>query len=380
MRRAYLLLTVVSVLGACAQAYPHGTPRDGGGDATLANDSGMPGVDAFIPGNDAFVVPGDDAFVPGSDAFVPPNDAYVSPTDAFVTPTGRYLDRCTTASECTSGLCVPDRGGTHFCSRTCTSDLQCAHEHVCAAGTCVPDDTGAACSVGSPETCALGLCLGSAAGGHCTHGCTSAAECPAGYACSHVAGSSVQVCIDIEEPCSGAAACGGGYCTTFGCTAPCRSPADCPARLPGLPAYACNTSLGSADPICIPPSDIVGSQPAGAIVSCPAAGTNTCRSAACDPDAPFGPSCVQACTAQGGCGAGLGCTPVPAGTDIVLVCERAGTTDLTLTCAHSYECVSGLCDGSGAVGHCTRLCQDGLCPTGYTCQALAGFAISICRP
>lgn len=350
-------------------------------------DTHVPGVDAFVPGVDAFVPP-NDAFVPGIDAFVPGIDAFVPPNDAFAAGTGRYLDRCTAARDCASGLCALDRGGTHFCTRTCTSDVQCAHEHVCAStpsgGVCIPDDTGAPCSVGSPETCALGLCLGSGGGGHCTRPCASAAECPAGYACSHVAGSSQQVCIDIEQPCSGAADCGGGYCTTFGCTAPCRTPSDCPARLPAtssgpaFPAYACNTSLGSADPICIPPSDIVGSLPIGA--SCPVTGTNACRSDACDTSAPLGAMCVQACSAQGGCGPGLGCSPLVDGSDVLLVCERAGTTDLTLPCNHGYECVSGLCDGSGALGHCTRLCQDGICPTGYTCQTIAGFGISLCRP
>lgn len=371
MRSFSLVATMFSLI-ACARANP--IPH---GDAGPRLDGG-PGGDAFVPGADAFVPP-NDAFVPGVDAFVPPNDA-------FVTGTRAYLDRCSASSDCASGLCAVDRGGSRFCSRSCASDLQCAHEHVCvtgaSGGVCLPDDTGAPCSVGTPETCNLGLCLGSAAGGRCTRDCSSAADCPAGYACSHVAGSSRHVCIDIEQPCSGAADCGGGFCTTFGCTAPCDSPADCPARLPAtstapaFPAYACDTSLGSAVPICIPPADIVGSVPVGG--SC--AVTNACRSDACDTSAPLGAMCTQACTAQGGCGPGLGCTPLVDGADILLVCERAGSAGLTQTCNHGYECASGICDGSGAVGHCTRLCADGICPTGYTCQSIAGFGISLCRP
>lgn len=374
MRIAYVL-TLAVPLAACAQAYPHGSPRDGGARDGAATDTNAPSDDAYVPGNDAFA-PGDDAYAPGNDAYVAPVDASV-PVDAHGTRI--YLDRCTAAADCASGLCAQDRGGTHFCTRTCTSDLQCAHEHVCVTtptgGICFPDDTGVPCSVGTPEQCVMGLCLGSPAGGHCTRTCSSAAECPSGYACTRAGGSAQKICVDIEVPCSAAADCATGYCTTFGCTAACDSAADCPGRLAGFPAYACDTRLGPQ--LCIPPADIAGSDPTGA--PCPATGTNSCRSDACDtsPALPF-PMCVQACTAQGGCGPGLGCFPLVDTGTIQLVCERAGTGDLTTPCAHGSDCVSGLCDGTGAV--CTRLCADGLCPTGYTCQPVPGFSVSLCRP
>jgi len=382
MRALSPLLSLLALLG-CARGndIPHG---DGGPRVDAAMDAFVaPGVDAFRPGVDAFV-PGNDAYVaPGVDAYVPPVDAYVPPTDAFHAGTGAYFDPCTSGANCASGSCTRDRGTASFCTHSCTSDADCAWGHLCQNNggprVCVPDDIGAPCSTTTPATCAVGACLGSPSGAHCTHFCTSAADCAAGYACSHLAGDTVNfVCINIEQTCLHGADCPGGYCTTFGCSAPCRSPSDCPARIAGLPAYACNTSLGSADPICIPPSDVMGGDPIGAI--CPATGTNTCRSGACDTDT-TPPMCTDACTEHGGCAAGLGCTPTANGTDIILVCERAGTLGLGAVCAHGSECASGLCDGSGAVGHCTRLCDDGRgCPTGFSCQTLPGFAISLCRP
>lgn len=337
-----------------------------------------PGVDAFFPPPDAYAPPGVDAFSPPADAYVPPGvDAYLPPTDAFSAGTGRYLDRCTAARDCASGLCAPDRGGTYFCTRDCTTDLQCAHEHVCVAGVCLADDTGEPCSVGAPESCATGLCLGSGAGGQCVRECASAAECPAGYACTRAGGSTMKICVDVERPCSSASECGSGLCIpTLGCTANCDSAADCPARLAGLPPYTCGRAYGSSTNLCVVPSDVVGDDAAGASCVFNADFLYECRSGACDDSAPLGPMCTQACTAQGGCGAGLGCYPLVDGGSITLVCSRAGSRDLGASCGTGRECASGLCD---TAGYCTRLCSDGLCPTGWRCETVAGFGVAICR-
>jgi hypothetical protein len=382
MRFARSVLLTLVLLASCARANPLRGQNDAfaSGDAA-ASDAGthdaFVGSDAFS-GSDAFagadVSTSSDAYA-GNDAFVPGNDAHVL---------GAYLDRCSTATDCASGLCVLDRGGSHFCTRSCTSNLMCAQEHVCVTSStgsvCLPDDTGAPCSVGTPAQCALGLCLGSAAGGHCTRYCQSAAECPAGYACTITGGSTQKICVDIEEPCTAASQCATGYCVgnatmSVGCTAACDSPADCPQRMAGLPAYTCDNSLGTGTTnLCIPPSDILGGDGIGA--SCPATGTNTCRSDACDPNAALGPMCTQACTAEGRCGPGLGCTPFVNGSQIILLCERAGTHDLLASCAHGSDCESGLCD---TMGFCTRLCADGICPTGTTCQPIPGSGIALCR-
>lgn len=372
------LVTPALALGAFGCAKGEARPDAAGGrvDASVP-----PGVDAHVP--DAYVPPGVDANVPdayvapGIDAFVPGVDAARAP-DAAVVGTGGYLDRCDTAADCASGRCVADRGGTSFCSRTCASDATCAHEHTCVSGVCVPDDTGEACSTATPETCAAGLCLGSDAGGQCTRQCSSAAECPAGYACTQTGGASFKICVDIERPCATAAECGTGLCVTdLGCTAECVTAADCPARLPGLPAYTCGTDYGTSANLCVIPSDVVGDDAAGASCVTDASGLYECRSGACDETAPLGAMCVASCTARGGCGPGLGCYPLIDGSTLYMVCERAGSGDLGSSCSTGRNCTSGLCDGTGV---CTRLCADGICPTGWSCEAVAGYSVSICRP
>ena len=72
-----------------------------------------------------------------------------------------------------------------------------------------------------------------------------------------------------------------------------------------------------------------------------------------------------------GCAPGLGCYPLIDGASLLLVCERAGTADFGTPCSTGRDCYSGLCDGTRAV--CTRLCADGLCPTGFLCQPVPGF-------
>lgn len=372
MRLALLASLLVLPLG-CADGTPPTPRRDTGPLDTPAIDAFMPGLDA--PSLD---VPGPD--VPGLDA--PAFDGGVDAPIGADTPsvgTGAYLDRCTFGGDCASGHCVADRGGTRYCTRTCTNDLVCAHEHLCAplpgagVNVCLPDQTGAPCSVGTPDACSSGLCIGTAAGGTCTRFCGSAAECPAGYACSIAGGSTMPICVEIERSCTASGSeCASGLCIPgLGCTATCTSASMCPARLAGLPSYTCARGFGSTVNICVPPDDILGDDPVGA--TCPFSGTSECRSGACDTSAPLGPMCTQACTAQGGCPAGFGCYPLedPPGT-VTLVCERAGGRDLGSTCASGRECGSGICQ---APGYCTRLCVDGHCPSGYRCAVTAGTAL-----
>lgn len=306
----------------------------------------------------------------------PPPDSGVVRDTGVPTGTGRYLDRCSGGGDCATGLCVDDVGGTRMCTISCTTHRDCASEHVCASGVCIHDDTGASCATGSPASCALGLCIGNSTTGtgHCTRDCGSAADCPSGFACADAGG--VRVCVDIEHGCSGPEQCETGLCLSAqGCTSECRTAADCPRRLDGLEPYRCERAFGSTNPICVPPSDIMGGDPIGA--ACPATGFNTCRSAACDTAAPTGPMCTQACTQEGGCGSGLGCWPLVDGGSIVLVCSRGGSGAIGSACSTGRQCDSALCD---TAGFCTRLCtDDALCPTGMRCERVPGFSVSLCR-
>jgi hypothetical protein len=371
--RSGSLLVLLALFEGCADG-----ERDLRRDAGRVDAHEGPEPDAYVPPPDAFVRPGVDAPVTPPDAFAPGTDAWSASPDAVSTGAGRYLDRCARGADCATGLCTPDRGGTSFCTRTCSTDLECAHEHLCVAGVCLPDDTGEPCSIGAPESCSPGLCLGGGAGGACTRACSSAAECPAGFACTRAGGSATKICVDIERPCAAAADCGSGLCVpTLGCTSECDTAADCPGRYEGLPGYTCARAYGSSTNVCVIPSDVVGDDAAGsACVFDPTGFLYECRSGACDDAAPLGPTCTTGCTAQGGCGPGLGCYPLPTGGSISLVCSRAGGRDLGSSCGSGRECTSALCD---TAGYCTRLCNDGLCPTGWRCEPVAGFGIALCR-
>ena len=359
-------------IGQCVAAFDAGPRPDSGPDPIDSGprvDSGpLPMIDAGPP-RDSGPLP--------VDSGPRPVDSGPSPVDSGpITGTGRYLDRCTSATECASGRCVDDVAATRMCTITCSTHRDCASEHVCAGGQCVHDDTGTGCSTGSASSCVLGLCIGNSTTGtgHCTRQCTNAGDCPAGFACADAGGTAV--CVNIETSCSGPSQCATGLCLSAqGCTSYCRSAADCPQRFGFLPAYTCEIAFGSTAPICVPPTDILGGDPIGA--SCPVAGANSCRSGGCDTAAPTGPMCTQSCTQEGGCGPGLGCWPEVDVGSITFLCSRAGNRALGQACASGRECDSGLCD---TAGFCTRLCtDDGLCPTGMRCDPVPGFSVALCR-
>lgn len=375
------MVVVVGVVAGCAKGGP-GRPQDGGTrDAHAGLDAGPTPDDGGEEMFDAMPIDAPiDAPIVEPDAWTPPPiDAWVPPPiDGGPPPgTGAYLDRCVADRDCASGRCTDDVGATRFCTRACSSDALCAHEHTCVGGFCVPEDTGAPCNVATPATCAH-ACLGSAAGGQCTRPCASADECPSGYACTEVGDPPTRVCVDIEHPCGTGADCGTGLCfTDVGCTATCRTVADCPRQLTsiGVLPYTCefNSDVGAS--ICVPSNDVIGPDPIGA--ACSPFGLVECRSTACDDGAPLGPMCTQACTARGGCARGLGCQPVPAdASSFVLTCQRAGNGDIGQSCGAGRDCHSSLCD---TAGYCTRLCADGLCPTGMSCMPVPGAGVAICR-
>ena len=386
------LSACVVVVAGCVRGGPPRTSDAGGGsiDAEVLDAGSLPG-DAGEPLDAPMTGPEDAGTTPpptdaGFDAGTSPEvDAHVPPPVDGGPPPGTrgYLDRCTSAAECVSGLCAIDRGGTRFCSRICTSHRDCADEHVCVGGTCVPDDSGEPCSPLDPSTCSTMFCLGPPSGGQCVRECEYAAECPAGHACTTVPGDTVpgrRVCVDIEKPCTDEGSeCGTSLCVSgLGCTALCRTAADCPPRLGGigLPPYRCELAYGSTERVCVTPEDVEGTGPIGTLC----VDYSACRSGACDDGARPEPMCTQACTSEGGCAVGLGCFPTPttpSGPPFVLACQRAGTRDLGEACASARDCHSSLCD---TAGYCTRLCNDGLCPTGWACQPVPGVpGVAICR-
>ncbi len=356
--------------GRCVRAGP-----DAGTDAPT-DTAGMDTPRADTPPSDA---PGTDTPLP-IDMVVPPDNVppidTPPPPDVPVAGTGAYLDGCRADSDCASRMCA--MRSARFCTRMCSTAADCANGQRCAAGRCELDDIGrTGCDLGTGAPC-LEFCYGTPTAAHCTHACASGSDCAAGYACSNVGGR--RICVDIERPCTAAADCpsGLGFCGAgmVGCTALCATASDCPHRLVGLPAYTCEVRSGQT--VCIPPADVMGSAAIGA--TCAATGINLCRSGACD-DGTMPPSCNQRCTVQGGCAVGYGCYPLADAGNVLLVCTATGSAWLGETCGRARDCVTGLCSTDR---YCTRLCSDGLCPTGMTCMATGvtstdGTPIRLCR-
>jgi hypothetical protein len=94
-----------------------------------------------------------------------------------------------------------------------------------------------------------------------------------------------------------------------------------------------------------------------------------------------GPYCIEPCTVRGGCPHGFGCAPFRTSTGgaYSLFCVSAGSRGIGQSCASGADCRSGYCDAL----RCTRICNDGFCPTGMTCSATAitadGTPIRVCR-
>ena len=320
----------------------------------------------------------------------PPSDVPIvtdvpMPRDVMSPGTRGYLDACTVSSECASAMCTST--APRFCTRGCTAHADCADGQLCAAGRCELDDVGRpGCDPATASPC-LQYCVGTAGGAsHCTHDCGTARDCPAGYACSSFGGGR-RACVDIERPCAAPTNCptGLGFCGAggAGCTAACTGPSDCPARLVGLPPYTCE--LRSGQTVCVPPADVLGPDAIG--TTCSATGTNLCRSGACD-DGTTPPMCNQRCNPHGQCASGFGCAPVPSGGALLLVCNVVSPSPrawVGSSCTRGRDCVTGLCRGDVGAAYCTRLCNDGLCPSTLHCVTLPVFAddgtpIRFCDP
>ncbi len=361
--------------------------------------------------------PPPDVTPPPPDMTAPPPDVTPPPPDVTpppdvvrpdaAPPRGAYLDPCTSTVDCQSMDCAPLGAASGFCTRTCSSRRDCGDGYQCARGRCVADDTGTPCDPRGATACAF-ACFGNGASGrgHCTRECASGRDCPAGYGCQVVSG--MPVCVEVEAPCARAADCDTNLCVGVGpsfsgCTATCRTAADCPqrmtldidGRLLALPPYQCQPFGGAT--VCVAPvqgaiagGDLTGSDPIGATCSATPGAPVQCRSGVCDGD-DTPPSCVQGCSPTGGCPAGYACRPwLPDGPtgSVYLVCRPAGRGALGTTCTRGSDCATGLCQARSAgdpTGYCTRFCGDGICPTGMACtpagSAVGGVTLALCaRP
>ncbi len=346
---------------------------------------------------------------PPVDIFVPPD---LPPPPDTSRPLAAYLDPCSTSGDCQSGDCATVGLAAGFCTRACASRRDCGNGYVCsipvgsATGRCLADDTGLRCDPRAASSPCARFCFGNSASGvgHCTRECAGGSDCPSGFACSLVSGTSV--CVEVERSCVRAADCPSNFClgrTFAGCTSQCRTNADCPrrftlndgtGRLTALPPYQCQ-SVGGVN-LCVPPfqklgGDVAGTDPIGA--PCTEGGVISCYSGVCDTGTPGDPTapamCVQTCTPAGGCPNGFGCKPwLPDGPtgDLYLTCRPAGSGAVGTTCTRGGDCATALCQGvTATTGYCTRLCADGICPTGMRCtlagNTVDGTSVSIClRP
>jgi hypothetical protein len=178
------------------------------------------------------------------------------------------------------------------------------------------------------------------------------------------------------------------------CTMACSTPADCPVRAAGFPAWTCNGGL------CKRPADVFGPLGGGstpAQYACDGGGNtiNICNdaqhidfdkfsipnppsvncSAPTTTDGVAGDSCADSCRYQGACPFGFVCTGVGnLGGNRVGLCLPFGSTHTGAACSSNVQCEFGYC----SAGACSRDCSgDGLCPTGTTCTAVGGAAPTI---
>jgi len=305
--------------------------------------------------------------------------------------------------------CAPGPAGSRFCSRACSSRRDCGDGYLCAippggtTGRCLPDDTGAPCTISDNRCARYCYTTMGASVAHCTRECADGRDCPAGFACQPLGGGQPSVCVEVELPCARGSDCATSVClggiagTTFrGCSAMCRTAADCPRRAlidnGGAPLvlapYNCATIDGV--PVCVPPLDVLGGDVAGSDrlgASCNATpgAINQCRSGLCEADGAGG-TCLQGCTVAGGCPPGFACKPeadTPT-SPVSLVCRPSGSGALGTTCTRGSDCATALClpPPGSTTGYCTRMCVDRICPTGMRCEpqgnALDGTPISLC--
>jgi hypothetical protein len=160
--------------------------------------------------------------------------------------------------ECAPFACDAQGGS---CFRFCTTEAQCATDHVCSNATCVGTECNAATAdLCSPYACVVGTCASDCIAGPCAAGfycrgdtnecvpqCTRRGDpiCD-GYVCDLGSAECEPYCLDGELGCAA-----GYVCDTDRCVLDERAPG-CAA---GCGTYACLPHLGRCATHCVDPDD-----------------------------------------------------------------------------------------------------------------------------
>ncbi|MBI5482182.1 MAG: hypothetical protein HY906_25225, partial [Deltaproteobacteria bacterium] len=272
---------------------------------------------------------------------------------ATCVPTLSAGSPCTRSAACASGSCVDG----YCCNTACSASCD-----VCNAtpGTCTPAPTG---SAGSPS-CSPYLCNGTST--TCPGGCTTDAQCGAGFYCNGTA------CVakkSTGQVCGGANQCQSGYCADgYCCNAACVGPCDLCNVTPGT----CTTPGGFiGNPTCAPYLCATGTAtcPTSCSQDSQCSPGNYCNGTACVPALTQGQACTRSAQcASGSCGDGFCCDTTCAGACDVCNATPGTCTNASAGAAGSPSCSPYLC--SGASPTCPATCGDDAgCATGFFCNA-----------
>ncbi|MSP92227.1 MAG: matrixin family metalloprotease [Myxococcales bacterium] len=276
-------------------------------------------------------------------------------------------EACTSADQCDSGLC---QGGK--CAGSCVTSADCPPGQGCqkvagGVGSCVAlGDKASGSKCAASSECKTGLCADLGAGTACATPCTTASQCPAGQACTALAGGGGGACVvppkkkADAEPCDAAAECVSNLCVGGSTGAVCA--AACSASKPCSGGFDCFGLQGGGG-ACLKAAD---KKAAGQ----PCKGGTDCKSALCIATSPTTGTCMDDCTATGICPASHQCQKLQ-GTKSA--CFALGPAQVGDKCAAALDCQSGHCIVDGADSYCTLACAVAAdCPCGMACADVTG--------
>ncbi|MEO1171366.1 MAG: S8 family serine peptidase [Myxococcota bacterium] len=279
-------------------------------------------------------------------------------------------ERCAGAGAvCAPGsVCLPEAAGSEYrCYEVCTS--------ACDTGECTPvsndlsvctEDGAVACPLcgDGPRCDSNSLCVTfeTFALSLCTEECSSALDCPLGFFCTQLSGSTRRACAPLSfscsafgpgpgSPCDGDSCGLGNVCLGDGfCHRICANASDCEE------AESC-TSAGSVS-TCECECDVSP----GCAADCPcdrdcAVACQCDESAGCDPGCPCDEDCAPVCACDivaGECDAGCDCDPA---CDGQCLCDESMACDQGCPCdGDCIACACNVSDGCDAGCACDSDC------------------------